>query len=262
MTAMTSLGAAEELRAPGPVRVLWAEVADELRAILREPAALFFSVIMPVMFYALFAALFRDFQTDQGLPAATAMLATYGTFGVGSVVLLNPGIGVAEDRARGWLRVKKVSATPVSVTLLAKVLATLPYALAVIIALTLISLVLQGPVLEPVRWLRLVAVLLIGALPLAFIGLTVGFLASATAATAVLNGIWLPMVVASGLWMPLSIMPSWVQSIASFLPPYHLAQLALAQISPGSIAVHLLALLVTGSIGGVLAGVTYRNLRL
>ncbi|MGH8776494.1 MAG: hypothetical protein ACRDWI_15460 [Jiangellaceae bacterium] len=40
-----------------PVRVLGIELLDELRGVLRDPATLFFSVAMPVGFYALFAVL-------------------------------------------------------------------------------------------------------------------------------------------------------------------------------------------------------------
>ena len=99
-------------------RILGAEVGEGLRAVLREPTALFFSVLMPVGFYALFTSIFGGgADPGTGLSYAATSLATYGTFGVVSVMLLNPGIGVAEDRTRGWLRVKMVSATPLGITL-------------------------------------------------------------------------------------------------------------------------------------------------
>lgn len=189
------------------------------------------------------------------------MLATYGTFGVVSVVLLNPGIGVAEARSRGWLRVKKVSAVPIGTTLLAKVIATLPYALAVLLSMTAVSLVQAGPVLGPGTVLRLAGVLLLGALPFALLGLAVGFVCSSNTAAAVLNAILIPMSVASGLWMPLEIMPAFVQHLAPFLPTYHLARLALAQLTGTAAAVHVLALLLTTALGAALAALAYRNLR-
>ncbi len=251
--------------APGrvpDVRVLGVEVAEGLRAILREPTALFFSVLMPVMFFALFASLFGGQPAPSGLPVAATMLATYGTFGVVSVMLLNPGISVAEDRTRGWLRVKKVSAAPIGTTIAAKVIATLPYALAVMLAISAVSLLLTGPVLGFGTWLRLVAVLLFGGLPFALLGLAVGFVASSNAAAAILNAVLFPTVIASGLWFPLEWMPTFVQNLAPLLPTYHLAQLALAQLTGGAALVHLLALLITTAVGGFLAGLAYRNLRL
>ena len=248
--------------APGPVAVLGVEVAEGLRAVFREPAALFFSVVMPVLFFTIFASLYGDLPSPSGLPTAASMLATFGTFGVVSVMLLNPGISVATDRETGWLRVKKVSAAPVPVTIAGKVLAALPYALAVLAALTTVTLVVAGPVLAVGVWLRLVAVLLLGALPFACLGLAVGFLASANATTAVLNAIMFPMVIASGLWIPLELLPGWVSGIAQFLPTYHLAQLALAQLTGAPALGHLLALLATTVVSGGLAAWSYRNLRI
>ncbi|MBC8093202.1 MAG: ABC transporter permease, partial [Pseudonocardia sp.] len=234
--------------ATGPaqnLRVLGVEVTEGLRAILREPAALFFSVIMPVMFFALFATMFGNQPAMSGLPFAATMLATYGTFGVVSVMLVQPGVSVAEDRTRGWLRIKKVSAAPVGATIAGKVLAALPYALTVLIGISAVSLLVAGPVLGVGAWLRLVTVLMFGSLPFALLGLAVGFVASSNATVAILNAALFPMVIASGLWFPLEILPEFVQSLAPFLPTYHLAQLALAQLTGADALLHVVALLVT-----------------
>lgn len=266
MTATAGPGTAEttavQTGAHLSARVLGMEVLDELRGILREPTALFFSVLMPVGFFALFASMFGGGQEPSGLPVAASMLATYGTFGVVAVVLLNPGIGVAEDRARGWLRVKKVSPVPIGTTLVAKVIATVPYAVAVLVAMTAVLFAVAGPAIDAVAWLRLVAVLLLGALPFALLGLAVGFVASSNAAVAILNAVFFPMAVASGLWFPLELMPAFIQDLAPFLPTYHLAQLALAQLTgAGGGLVHVLALALTAVVGGGLAAAAYRNLR-
>ena len=241
--------------------VLRVEISEGLRAVFREPAALFFSVVMPVLFFTMFASLYGNVPSPSGLPIAASMLATFGTFGVVSVMMLNPGISVASDRESGWLRVKKVSAAPVGVTIAGKVLAALPYALVVMAALTVVTLVVAGPVLGVGTWLRLIAVLLLGSLPFACIGLAVGFLASANATTAVLNAVLFPMVIASGLWIPLEVLPGWVTDVAQYLPTYHLAQLALAQLTGAPAAGHVGALLVTGAVTGAIAAFTYRNLR-
>lgn len=241
--------------------VLRVEIGEGLRAILREPTALFFSVLMPVGFYALFTSIFGREQAVGELPYAATSLATYGAFGVVSVMLLNPGIGVAEDRTRGWLRVKMVSATPIGVSLSARVVAALPYALGVIVAMSVASLLIAGPVLGLGTWLRLVAVLVLGGLPFALFGLAVGFVASSNATAAILNAVLFPMVLASGLWIPLEIMPGWVQTVAPFLPTYHLALLAQAQLTGAPALGHLLAVLLTTALGALAAGLAYRNLR-
>jgi ABC-2 type transport system permease protein len=250
-----------ERRTGFDLRVLGVEVGEGLRAIVREPVALFFSVLMPVAFYAVFAGIFGGFTSPDGTPVAATMVATYGAFAVVSVMLMNPGISVADDRTRGWLRIKRVSAAPMATTIAAKVLAALPYALLSIVAITVASLVIAGPVLGLGAWLRIVAVLLLGSLPFALLSLAVGFVASSNAAVAILNAILFPMTIASGLWVPLEIMPGFVQAIAPFLPLWHLSQLAQAQLTGTGGLGHLVALLVTTVVAAALAGFAYRNLR-
>jgi ABC-2 type transport system permease protein len=71
-------------------------------------------------------------------------------------------------------------------------------------------------------------VLVVGALPFCAMGLAFGYLVGPNSAAAVLNLVYLPIAFASGLWIPLPQLPDVVQSVAPILPPYHLAQLALA----------------------------------
>lgn len=245
---------------PVAVRVLGVELLDELRAILRDPAALFFSVAMPVGFYALFSAMFGAERID-GVAFDTTMLATFGAYGAVGVTLLNPGIGVAEDRARGWLRIKRVSAVPVATTLAAKVLAAVPCALLVLAAMTAVSLTRPGPGPDAPTLARLIGVLVLGALPFALLGLAVGFVASANATSAVLHAVLIPSAVASGLWMPLEILPEPVRAIAPYLPTYHLGELALAQLTGDPALEHVLVLGLTTVVLAGLAAFCYRLLR-
>jgi ABC-2 type transport system permease protein len=85
------------------------EVRDELLAIVREPTALFFTVLMPVAFFALFATMFGT----EGDGFGVGSVATYGAFGVLSVVLITrvsasptpgseAGYGSSERTVRRW----------------------------------------------------------------------------------------------------------------------------------------------------------------
>lgn len=236
-------------------RVFAVEVTDELRGIFREPTALFFAILMPVAFFALFVSLYGK----NG--AGTAMLATFGTFAVLAVALTSPGISVAADRERGWLRAKRVSAVPIGLTLAAKVVAALPYAAGVLLAMTVTAGLTGSLNLTAAELLRVLAVLLLGTLPFALLGLAVGFQAGSNATAAILNAFLFPSAVLSGLWMPLSILPAVFGHIAQFLPTYHLSQLALAQLDGGAAAGHVLVLLGMTACTAGLAAVSYRHAR-
>lgn len=247
-------------RRASTARLLGVEVLDELRGIVREPAALFFSILMPVGFFALFVSIFGDMSAGS-VPAGTRMLATFGTFGVLAVTLMNPGIGVAQDREIGWLRAKRVSAVPIRITLAAKVAAALPYAVGVLVAMTVAAALTGSMQASAGQWLRIAGVLLVGALPFALVALAVGFRASSNAAAAILNAILMPSAVVSGLWMPLEMLPDFFADVARFLPTYHLAQLAVAQLEGGEVAGHALALLLTTAAAAGLAALSYRHTR-
>lgn len=235
-------------------KVYRSEVRDELLAIVREPTALFFSVLMPIAFFALFASMFGDEGSGFGVES----LATYGAFGVLSVVLMNPGIGLADSRERGWLRVKRADGTPLGVTLSAKVTAALPYAVITLVGIALVARLTAGP-LDVLQVLRVMGVLVLGALPFSLFSLAVGAKMSPSAASAVLNAVLLPSVVLSGLWFPLEMLPEWLGQAAVYLPPYHLAQLALAQVGGGAVWGHVAFLVGTAIVGALAAGLAYRS---
>lgn len=234
-------------------RVFRIEVRDELLGIVREPTALFFTVLMPVAFFALFATMFGG---DGGFGVES--LATYGAFGVLSVVLTNPGVSLADSRERGWLRVKRADGTPLGVTLSAKVTAALPYAVVTLAGIALVARFTVGP-LDGVQVLRVIGVLLLGSLPFSLFSLAIGARFSTNGAVSVLNAILIPSVILSGLWFPLEMLPTWLGEIAVYLPPYHLAQLALAQIEGGAVWGHVAYLVGTTVVGAIAAALAYRS---
>ncbi len=240
-------------------RVLAVEVRDELYAIVREPTAVMFSIAMPVGMFALFASLFGT-QSTGPVSGTTLMLATFGAFGVISVAL-TPGIGIAEDRERGWLAVKRVSPVPVRTTLAAKVAASLPVAFGVYAAMSLTALAMGAFDTELGTWLMIAGLLLLGSLPFALLSMAVGFVARGRAAPAVINAVFLPMAIAGGLWMPLDVLPSFVQELAVWLPTFHASQLGLGLLLGEPILDNVAALLAATAVTGSLAAVAYRSMR-
>ena len=241
-------------------RVLWVDVREGLLGIVREPTALFFSIVMPVGFFAILVNLWGN-ESAGSVPAGTSMLATFGTFGLLSVLMFNPGVQVADDRERGWLRAKRVSATPLPVSLAAACIAAVPYAIGVLTAMSLTSLVVGTFDMSMFTWLRMVTVMVVGGLPFALFGLGVGLLASPNASAAILNAVMIPSVIASGLMFPLEMLPDVFADIAPMLPPYHVSQLGLAQIEGGPVLVHVVMLALFAAVAAVFAGFAYRRTR-
>jgi ABC-2 type transport system permease protein len=155
------------------------------------------------------------------------------------------GVGVAIERERGWLALKRVAPMPPGAYLASKMIMAMLFALIIYGMLATMAFTLGGVRLALAQWLLLGIITMLGVLPFCALGLLIGSRANAAAAPALVNLIYLPMAFLSGLWMPLSMLPGVVAQMAVLWPPYHLAQLALAATGrdySGGVMGHLLYL--------------------
>lgn len=207
------------------------EARNECLRMLREPMYVLPVLLFPALLYLLFGVLLNRGNAD----AARYLLAGYGAFGVIGAAMFGLGVGIASDRERGLLLLKRVQPAPPGAPLLAKMLMAMAFALGVSILVGLLGHFLAGVRLAPGQWAALLLVDVLGALPFCAIGLYLGTLVRGSAAPAVLNLLYLPMSFLSGLWLPLSMLPEALGRFAPLLPAYHLAQLALraAGFDPG-----------------------------
>src|SRR5437016_2959714 len=116
---------------------------------------------------------------------------------------------------------------------LAKVVMSVIFSAVDVLALLTLGVAFGGVHIPALVAAKLVLTLVSGSLPFCAMGLAIGYFAGPTSAPAVINIFYLPMSFCSGLWMPFMFLPKFVQKIAVFLPPYHLAQLALSLIGAG-----------------------------
>lgn len=217
---------------PAPVRsrslprIYALEAKYELLKLLRLPAYSLPTIAFPVLFYALFTVTYGGHRVG-GVQAAAYMLATYGTFGVVGAALFGFGVGVAVERGQGWLLLKRASPMPPGAYFAAKCAMSVAFGTIIVALLSALAATLAGLRLPPAEWLGLAAVQVAGALPFCALGLVFGTWCSPSSAPAVVNLVYLPMSLASGLWMPLPFLPAFLRRLAPWMPPYHLAQLAL-----------------------------------
>jgi len=250
MNAVTAL-AERRLSAGAALGAYLLEAKFEFLRVLRTPAFAVPTLLFPPMFYLLFGLLLN--RGSGG--AAHYLFATYSVFGVMAPGLFGFGVGVAIERERGWLSLKRVAPMPPGAYLLAKMGMAALFALIIYAVLAAMAAGLGGVRLGIGQWLLLGAIAVLGVLPFCALGLVIGSRANASAAPAIVNFIYLPMAFLSGLWMPLSMLPGFISQMAPLWPAYHLAQLALGVIGhevSGSVQGHVLALLAfTGVCFGV-----------
>jgi ABC-2 type transport system permease protein len=175
----------------------------------------------PVMFYLLFGS------SNRHNMFARYLMPSYSCMGVVSACLFGIGMGIAMERAQGWLEVKQASPMPRFAYLTAKMISCAAFALVIVAALLTLGITLGGVTLTAGEALKLAGVVLAGSVPFTAMGLLVALLVPANAAPGVINLIYLPMSFASGFWMPVQYLPHWLKVLTPALPTYHLAQLAL-----------------------------------
>lgn len=213
---------------PSLLRIHALEAWYEFLKVLRNPAFALPTLLFPVVFYLVFALLVPG--SWGGLHKASYLMATYGAFGVIGPALFGFGVGLAIERQQGWLELKRVSPMPISAYFLAKIAMSLAFAAIVVALLGTCATLFGGVSLPATRWLALLAVLLLGALPFCALGLFVGTLAKGEASVAIVNLVYLPMALLSGLWMPLFVFPEFVQKLAVVWPAWHLGRMALGVV--------------------------------
>ena len=214
----------------------------EFLRLLRAPAAAVPMLVFPAMFYLLFGVVFAGHNAQQ----ATWVLASMGAFGVMAPGLFGLGIGVAIERERGLLALKRALPVPPGAYLGAEMAMALLFALCIFLILALLAVGLGGVRLAPPQWLALLGSMLLGVLPFCALGLLIGTLVSAQAAPAIANLVYLPMSFLSGLWIPLKAMPALLRQLAPLWPAYHLGRLSLHAVGMASAPVlpHVEALLL------------------
>lgn len=216
-------------------RVLGKETRYEFVRLLRTRAFSLSVIGFPVMFYLLFGT------SNRHNMFARYLMPSYSCMGVVSACLFGIGMGLALDRAQGWLELKQASPMPRFAYLTAKTISCAAFAIVIVAALVAMGITLGGVTLTAGEAVKLAVVVLAGSIPFTAMGLLIAMLVPPNSGPGIINLIYLPMSFASGFWMPVDYLPHWLKVIAPALPTYHLAQVALnifGYAQTGSMLVH------------------------
>jgi ABC-2 type transport system permease protein len=200
------------------------QTRGEFLKLWRSPIFSIFSLALPVMFYVFFG-LQNAQRVEQGVNIGAYVLASLSAYAVANVMLFSFGIGVALDRGRKYDLLMRATALRPTATMIAKLLTGVAFALLALLVLFFVAVVVGGQRMETGQWLTLTWRLLLGAIPFLALGFAIGYSVSPNAAPAVVNLIALPMYFGSGLFIPLEQLPSFIRSIAPYLPAYHYGQI-------------------------------------
>ncbi|PYN86409.1 MAG: ABC transporter permease [Candidatus Rokuibacteriota bacterium] len=221
-------------QAVAPVlKMLLAQTRSELLMRWRVPAFSVTNLVLPIVFFTFFGLPVAHLRRGDGVSIGAYLLASFGAYAVGNVMVYGFGIGVANERGMKIDRLMRASPLPPLVFMLAKVLTALVFSLVALVLLIAFGIVVGGIHETPAVWATIITRLLAGSLPFIALGFAIGYWSGPNAAPALANLIYLPLSFASGLFVPLNQLPAFIQNLAPYLPNYHYAQLAWSALGAG-----------------------------
>jgi ABC-2 type transport system permease protein len=218
---------AERMPFSRQLRAYCLEIKFETLQALRTPAFAIPFVLIPAVIYLLFGVVMmtpESLDDELGPGIVIYLFSGFSVVGVMMAGIFGGCIGLSVERESGLLRLKRALPTPPGASLIAKtsmsmIVTALAVGLVVVVALLAGKITLSlGQVL--IIW----ATMVVGTIPFFAIGFFLGAFASASAAPAWGNLVFLPMMWLSGLFIPL---PEFLRSWTVIWPAFHINQIAL-----------------------------------
>ncbi len=200
------------------MRPYLAHTENALRLLLRNRTALFFTYLMPLIFFFLFSSMLGGAKNSGAMLQVVATVLTIGVLGNG---LFGAGLTLTQEREENILRRFKVTpsgARPILVASLASGLAA--YLPLILVVIALARLILHVPL--PPQTLAVVVFSAVGLLAFRGLGLLIASTVNSVAeGAAVVQAVYLPLLFLCGATIPLEILPPWLRTVTNFLPsPY------------------------------------------
>lgn len=235
----------------------------------RNPAATFFTAILPVVFLILFVSLFGGQEYDNGRGVATFYVPGIMTLAIVSATLVNTALTVALRRERGIL--KRVRGTPIRpwVFIGGQIVAGWVISAVMMILMITIGALLFSVYVNPVGIAPLIISIIVGAACFSALGLAVtALIPSEDAAPAITNAIVLPLYFISDVFIPPqssdgSDPGGFVSTLGSIFPVKHLANALTDTFDPLATTtqwpwIHWLALIIWGIVGAIATQLFFR----
>ena len=192
----------------------------EQKVFWRSPAAVFFTVMFPVIFLLLFASLFGDQEIEGlGIDAATYYVPGIITLAVVSATLVNVSMRMVEMRESG--RLKRLHGTPLPTWAYVggRIGNAFVVSVLMVVIVTLLGSVLYGVEVPTTTIPALLFTLVVGTFAFCSLGLALSIaIPNEQAAPPITNFTVLPLYFLSGVFVPESEIPDGVLAFASLFP--------------------------------------------
>ncbi|MBL5974615.1 MAG: ABC transporter permease [Candidatus Leucobacter sulfamidivorax] len=226
--------AARRTRPPGVLGTGLSAIGFELRAYFRMPDAVFFTFLFPVLILGIFSSAFSSMGDIGALPDGTGgiSMAAYYLPGLVAAALLLSGVqnlasDVTREKYEGWLR--RLGGTPFTpvayfIGKAGLVVVTSLLQIALLLGVARFAFGVELPATAE-AWGRFAWLFVLGIATMSLLGIALAAVPrSSRSAIAVVLPPVLILQFISGVYLQFSMLPEWLQNIASIFPLKWLAQ--------------------------------------
>lgn len=201
-------------------------VLFEARRTLRNPGFIFLVTVVPAALYLIGVRGISEGESIGGIPAELWYLASSTALGAIGAAITGSGARLAAERASGWSRQLRV--TPLSETawLVGRVTASVLVVIPVVAVVGVLAVATSEVDLSAGQWLGLTAAIVLGAIPIALIGLVIGLTLRFEAAQAGQAVAFVLLAFLGGTFAQSDDPPAALEKIVQLSPSYHLTELA------------------------------------
>jgi ABC-2 type transport system permease protein len=192
----------------------------EILRTFRNRRFLIFSLAFPLVLFFSIAGAHRSATLD-GISFPLYFMTGMAAWGT-MVATISSGARIAAERQIGWTRQMRITPLPVRTYFSVKIVSGYLMALLTMVALYLAGTAL-GVRLSAGGWLRMTALLLIGLIPFAVIGILFGHLMKVDSLGPALGGVTTLFALLGGAWGPLTTGGLFL-TIVKCIPSYWLVQ--------------------------------------
>jgi ABC-2 type transport system permease protein len=212
-----------------PVRATGGYLRLEVPRSLRNRRYLVLAIGFPVVFYLLFTRILTGGAALDADDRSFFMvsMAAYGAIGAA----LSVAVRISMERSSGWTRLLRVTPLPPLGYSLTKLATAYLTAIPSIVLVMAAGAVANGVTLPASTWLATFAVLTLGVLPFAALGVAIGYVFDESTAQLIFTISFVGLAILGGLWTPISQFPDTLATIGRMLPSYHFANLGWSAVA-------------------------------
>jgi ABC-2 type transport system permease protein len=195
---------------------------SEIRRSFRNPRYLIFTFGFPLVLFLVFQSTYGKGKLS-GIAVAAYLMVSMATFGSLSAVFSTGG-RIALERELNWNRQLRLTGLSGRAYVSGKALSGFAVAVPAMACVFLAAVLFQHVHLSAGRWLLVTVSILLALLPIAALGIWIGYVARGDSLQAISGGVYSLLSLFGGLWIPVTLFPHWLQVVCKALPVYWIAQ--------------------------------------